>query len=70
MNSGRPRTNLQVARAGLEPGTTGLRVQRADRSATLPPYFFSLNNAKLVVFAQNIKKKKKKNIRYFIYLGA
>ena len=29
----------QVARApGLEPGTAGLRVQRADHSATLPPY--------------------------------
>ena len=40
------------------PGTAGLRVQRADHSATLPPYFFSLNNAKLVVFAQNIQKKK------------
>ena len=42
----------QVARAGLERGTTGLRVPRADHSATLPPYFFSSNNAKLVVFAQ------------------
>ena len=27
----------QVARAGLEPGTAGLLVQRADHSATLPP---------------------------------
>ena len=27
----------QVARAGLEPGTAGLRVRRADHSATLPP---------------------------------
>ena len=26
----------QVARAGLEPGTTGLQVRRADQSATLP----------------------------------
>ena len=26
-----------VVRAGLEPGTAGLRVQRADHSATLPP---------------------------------
>ena len=26
----------QVARGGLEPGTEGLRVQRADHSATLP----------------------------------
>ena len=26
-----------VARAGLEPGTAGLRVRRADHSATLPP---------------------------------
>ena len=42
----------QVARAGLEPGTAGLRVQPTDHSATLPPYFFSSNNAKLVVFAQ------------------
>ena len=28
----------QVARAGLEPGTAGLRVQRADHSATLPSW--------------------------------
>ena len=28
-----------VARAGLEPGTAGLRVLRADHSATLPPCF-------------------------------
>ena len=26
-----------MARAGLEPGTAGLRVRRADHSATLPP---------------------------------
>ena len=26
-----------VVRAGLEPGTAGLRVRRADHSATLPP---------------------------------
>jgi len=26
-----------VVRAGLEPGTAGLRVRRADYSATLPP---------------------------------
>ena len=26
-----------VARAGLEPGTAGLRVRHADHSATLPP---------------------------------
>ena len=45
-----------MTRAGLEPWTAGLRVQRADHSATLPPYFFSSNNAKLVVFAQNKKK--------------
>ena len=45
-----------MARAGLEPWTAGLRVQRADHSATLPPYFFSSNNAKLVVFGQNKKK--------------
>ena len=37
LNSGRPRTNPQVARAGREPGTAGLRVRRADPSATLPP---------------------------------
>ena len=30
-----------MARAGLEPGTAGLRVQRADHSATLPPYLKS-----------------------------
>ena len=30
----------QVARAGLEPGTAGLRVRRADHSATLPPKEF------------------------------
>ena len=29
----------QVARVGLEPGTAGLWVRRADHSATLPPYF-------------------------------
>ena len=28
----------QVARAGLKHGTAGLRVQRGDLSATLPPY--------------------------------
>ena len=28
----------QVARAGLEPGTAGLRVRRADHSATLPQW--------------------------------
>ena len=27
----------QVARAGLEPGTAGLRVRRADHLATVPP---------------------------------
>ena len=27
----------QVTRAELEPGTAGLRVRRADHSATLPP---------------------------------
>ena len=27
----------QVARAGLEPETAGLRVRRADHLATLPP---------------------------------
>ena len=27
-----------VARAGLEPGTAGLRVRHSDHSATLPPY--------------------------------
>ena len=27
----------QVARAGLEPGTAGLQVRRADHLATLPP---------------------------------
>ena len=27
----------EVVRAGLEPGTTGFRVQNADHSATLPP---------------------------------
>ena len=26
-----------MARAGLEPGTAGLQVRRADHSATLPP---------------------------------
>ena len=30
----------QLARAGLEPGTAGLRVRRADNSATLPPKEF------------------------------
>ena len=30
----------QVARAGIEPGTAGSRVRRADNSATLPPKEF------------------------------
>ena len=30
----------QAARAGIEPGTAGLRVRRADNSATLPPKEF------------------------------
>ena len=30
-----------VARAGLEPGTAGLRVRHADHSATLPPHLES-----------------------------
>ena len=30
-----------VARAGLEPETAGLRVRRADHSATLPPVYYS-----------------------------
>ena len=30
----------QVARAGIEPGTAGLRVRHADNSATLPPKEF------------------------------
>ena len=35
---GRTEKQIQVvARAGLEPGTTGLRVRHADHSATLPP---------------------------------
>ena len=28
-----------MARAVLEPGTSGLRVRRADHSATLPPVY-------------------------------
>ena len=35
----------QVARAGLEPGTTGLRVRRADHSATLPPPSFKFRHS-------------------------
>ena len=36
---GRTETQIQeVARAGLEPGTAGLRVRHGDHSATLP-YF-------------------------------
>ena len=34
-----------VARAGLEPGTYGLRVQHADHSATLPPRCTTLENS-------------------------
>ena len=30
----------QVAKAGIEPGTAGLRVRHADNSATLPPKEF------------------------------
>ena len=39
LNSRPPTTNiiLQVARAGLEPGTAGFRFRRAEHSATLPP---------------------------------
>ena len=41
----------------FELGTTENKSsKRADHSATLPPYFFSLNTAKLLVFAQNIGK--------------
>ena len=37
---GRTEKQIQeVARAGLEPGTAGLRVQHADHSATLPCIF-------------------------------
>ena len=32
---------MRDARAGPEPGTTGLRVRRADHSATLPPNTFA-----------------------------
>ena len=35
MNSGRLRTIQEVEKAGLELGTAGLRVRRADNSATL-----------------------------------
>ena len=31
---------MRHARAGLEPGTAGLRVRRADHSATMPPNTF------------------------------
>ena len=31
-----------MARAGLEPGTAGLRVRRADHLATLPPYLLTI----------------------------
>jgi len=38
-----------VVRAGLEPGTAGLRVCRADQSATLPPcVFFSVFSLKVL----------------------
>ena len=32
---------MRDARPGLEPGTAGLRVRRADHSATLPPNTFA-----------------------------
>ena len=36
------REQIQLAaRAGLEPGASGLQVQRSNRSATLPPQRFS-----------------------------
>ena len=38
-------TEIQIqveVRAGLEPGTAGLRVRHADHSATLPPVWFVL----------------------------
>ena len=33
----------QVARAGFEPGTAGLRVRRADHSATMPAFKISVS---------------------------
>ena len=45
---GRTKKEIQeVVRAGLEPGTAGLRVRHADHSATLPP--FNLRLAGMVV---------------------
>ena len=42
LNLGRPRTNPASGRAGLEPGTAGLQVQRADHSATHPDSVFPI----------------------------
>ena len=42
----------QVARAGLEPGTAGLWVRRADHSATLPPHSRIANSRRAVINRQ------------------
>ena len=43
-----PEQIQQVAREGLKPGTTGLRVQRADHSAMLPPCFCDSLNRRVL----------------------
>ena len=48
----------QVARAGLEPGSAGLRVRRAEHSATLPP---GPSSVELPVRRKKERKKERKN---------
>ena len=67
-----------VARAGLEPGTAGLRVRRADHSATLPPQSLSRSRPTLPAInflSTNTKKKclrpspqlQQRMMRYLLY---
>ena len=46
----------RVARAGLEPGTAGLRVRRADHSATLPYFIYGLSKIGILTKLFEIKK--------------
>ena len=53
-----------VARAGLEPGTAGLRVRRADHLATLPPINHKLREStfgRVGVWVWSLTKLKKNN---------
>ena len=45
----------KVARAEHEPGTAGLRVQRADHLATLPPFYQTIIVTKKTFFLTSIQ---------------